>query len=361
MSQLSEQQAAPLETTEKQQAPERKILANNCTGVVKWFNVRNGYGFINRDDSKEDVFIHQTAIIKNNPKKFLRSVGDGEAVEFDVVLGDKGLPEAANVTGPKGGAVKGSKYAADRRPRYQNRYRSRPKQLKDEEGGEEEEKSKEGQQEKRPPRPRRYQRFYRRPRQNQANEEADPSVKSGSENVETSDGNENLKRNVRSGRRRPQYLQRQGEDGQEVANGENGDGAQQRPPRPRRQRRGPPKPKPAAAMNGEEKPANENSQGEAGGESKNPRKNPRRPRNRNKPPRRQTKKPEQEGQEQKSGGDAQVATTNGNSVSIDPPLKKETSGKTDVVKDAEHTTDNVKSIKSEPVAAAAAPAPVQQQ
>ena len=34
-------------------------------------------------------FLFQTAIIKNNPKKYLRSVGDNEEVEFDVVEGEK--------------------------------------------------------------------------------------------------------------------------------------------------------------------------------------------------------------------------------------------------------------------------------
>ena len=88
----------------------KKLIARKVSGTVKWYNVKHGYGFINRHDTQEEVFVHHSAIARSGPRKYHRGVDDGEAVEFDIVQGKRG-PEAANVTGPAGARVKGSRFS----------------------------------------------------------------------------------------------------------------------------------------------------------------------------------------------------------------------------------------------------------
>ena len=62
-------------------------------GTVKWFNASKGYGFIQRQTG-EDVFVHYSAIQSEG----YRSLNEGQAVEFEVRKGPKGL-QAENVVG----------------------------------------------------------------------------------------------------------------------------------------------------------------------------------------------------------------------------------------------------------------------
>ena len=63
-----------------------------ANGIVKWFNERKGYGFIEQEDGS-DVFVHHSGI---NASGF-KSLYEGDQVTFDVEQGKKGLA-AINVS-----------------------------------------------------------------------------------------------------------------------------------------------------------------------------------------------------------------------------------------------------------------------
>ena len=58
------------------------------SGSVKWFNNEKGYGFILRESTGEDVFVHHSAIVD---QAGYRTLKEGDRVEFDVKEGPKGL------------------------------------------------------------------------------------------------------------------------------------------------------------------------------------------------------------------------------------------------------------------------------
>jgi len=64
----------------------------SITGIVKWFNVERGYGFISCDDGT-DVFAHHSQIKEKGTNKDLH---EGESVSFSIQDGEKG-PTATNI------------------------------------------------------------------------------------------------------------------------------------------------------------------------------------------------------------------------------------------------------------------------
>jgi len=62
-------------------------MSDRVTGTVKWFNNARGYGFITCGEGTEDIFVHYRSIRGEGYK----TLNEGQAVEFEMQQGDKGL------------------------------------------------------------------------------------------------------------------------------------------------------------------------------------------------------------------------------------------------------------------------------
>jgi len=67
-------------------------MSERETGVVKWFDVKKGYGFIKREEGN-DVFVHYSSIQGDE----FRKLEEGQKVTFIVSETEKGL-QAQDVT-----------------------------------------------------------------------------------------------------------------------------------------------------------------------------------------------------------------------------------------------------------------------
>lgn len=61
-------------------------MAEKEKGKVKWFNNAKGFGFIEREQGG-DIFVHYSSIQSDG----YRTLKEGQAVEFSVSKGEKGL------------------------------------------------------------------------------------------------------------------------------------------------------------------------------------------------------------------------------------------------------------------------------
>ena len=64
-----------------------------ATGTVKWYNSTKGFGFIQPDGGKKDVFVHATALERSG----ISHLDDGQKVTFDIESGRDGRDSATNL------------------------------------------------------------------------------------------------------------------------------------------------------------------------------------------------------------------------------------------------------------------------
>jgi len=78
-----------MEANNESSTSNKEVIATNVQGTVKWFHRVKGFGFVTREDTQEDIFVHYTSLKPNtfdlkSVKKRLNLL-DKEKIHFDVV------------------------------------------------------------------------------------------------------------------------------------------------------------------------------------------------------------------------------------------------------------------------------------
>ncbi|TNC62064.1 cold-shock protein [Rubellimicrobium roseum] len=64
-----------------------------ANGTVKWFNATKGFGFIEPEGGRKDVFVHISAVERAG----LTGLKDDQKVTFDIASGRDGRESAENL------------------------------------------------------------------------------------------------------------------------------------------------------------------------------------------------------------------------------------------------------------------------
>src|SRR6188474_3182786 len=83
---------------QKNTGPQRELTGEKATGTVKFFNSMKGFGFITRDDGKEDAFVHISAVERSG----LPGINEGDRFEFDLEVDRRGKYSAVNLVPVQG-------------------------------------------------------------------------------------------------------------------------------------------------------------------------------------------------------------------------------------------------------------------
>ena len=79
-------------------APQRELTGEKAVGTVKFFNTMKGFGFITRDDGKEDAFVHIRAVERSG----IQGINEGDRFEFDLEVDRRGKYSAVNLVPVQG-------------------------------------------------------------------------------------------------------------------------------------------------------------------------------------------------------------------------------------------------------------------